>query len=124
MPPEVEGKEAPTTGAEAGEEAVAVLEPTTQAMGAMAEMQEPESPGAESGLRTGRREEGTTGRRLASKRGAAQVVATTAAALVIRLKIVPENSCPMRRKILVSFMQPGLLPWPMFKHFIVSHKEE
>ena len=98
MPPEVEGKEAPTTGAEAGEEAVAVLEPTTQAMGAMAEMQEPESPGAESGLRTGRREEETTGRRLASKRGAAQVVASTAAALVTRSKIVPKNSCPKKGK--------------------------
>ena len=121
MPPEAEGKE---TGAEAGEEAVAALDPTTQAMGAMAEMQEPESPGAESGLRTGRREEGTTGRRLASKRGAAQVVASTAAALVIRLKIVPENSCPMRGKILVSIKQPGLLLWPMFKHFIVSHTKE
>ena len=81
MPPEVEGKE---TGAEAGEEALAALEPTTQAMGAMAEMQEPKSPGAESGLRTGRREEGTTGRRLASKRGEAQVVASTAAALVTK----------------------------------------
>ena len=98
MPPEVEGKEAPTTGAEARGEAVAVLEPTTQAMGAMAEMQEPESPGAESGLRTGRREEGMTGRRLASKRGAAQALASTAAALVIILKIVPRNSCPKRRK--------------------------
>ena len=98
MPPEVEGKEAPTTGAEAGEEAVAVLEPTTQAMGAMAEMQEPESPGAESGLRTGRREEGTTGRRLASKRGAAQVVASTAAALVTKSKIVPRNSYQKKEK--------------------------
>ena len=121
MPPEVEGKE---TGAEAGEEAVAALDPTTQAMGAMAEMQEPESPGAESGQRTGRREEETTGRRLVSKRGVAQVVASTAAALVIRLKIVPGNSCPMRGKILVSIKQPGLLPWPMFKHFIVSHIKE
>ena len=98
MPPEVEGKEAPTTGAEAGEEALAALEPTTQAMGAMAEMQEPESPGAESGLRTGRREEETTGRRLASKRGAAQVVASTAAALVTKSKIVPRNSCLKKEK--------------------------
>ena len=95
MPPEAEGKE---TGAESGEEALAALVPTTQVMGAMAEMQEPESPGAESGLRTGRREEGMTGRRLASKRGAAQALASTAAALVIILKIVPRNSCPKRRK--------------------------
>ena len=95
MPPEVEGKE---TGAEAGEEAVAALDPTTQAMGAMAEMQEPESPGAESGQRTGRRESGTTGRRLVSKRGAAQVVASTAAALVTKYKIVPRNSCLKKEK--------------------------
>ena len=81
MPPEAEGKE---TGAEAGEEAVAARDPTTQTMGAMAEMQEPESPGAESGQRTGRREEETTRRRLVSKRGAAQVVASTAAALVTK----------------------------------------
>ena len=95
MPPEVEGKE---TGAEAGEEAVAALDPTTQAMGAMAEMQEPESPGAERGQRTGRREEGTTGRRLVSKRGAAQVAVSTAAALVTKSKIIPRNSCLKKEK--------------------------
>ena len=95
MPPEVEGKE---TGAEAGEEAVAALDPTTQAMGAMAEMQEPESPGAESGQRTGRREEGTTGRRLVSKRGAAQAAASTAAALSTKSKIVPRNSYLKKEK--------------------------
>ena len=98
MPLEVEGKEAPTTGAEAGEEAVAALDPTTQAMGVMAEMQEPESPGAESGQRTGRRGSGTTGRRLVSKRSAAQAPVSTAAALITKSKIVPRNSYQKKKK--------------------------
>ena len=50
------------------------------------------------GLRTGRREEGTTGRRLVSKRGAAQVAVSTAAALVTKSKIVPRNSCLKKEK--------------------------
>ena len=95
MPPEAEGKE---TGAEAGEEAVAAPVPTTQAMGVMAEMQEPESPGAESGQRTGRKGSGTTGRRLVSKRGAAQAAASTAAALITKSKIVPRNSYQKKEK--------------------------